>query len=153
MKLSCTLAAIAVFTMTLDAQEGRRRGRGRGGFGLNADVIETLLKKYDKNDDGKIDRKEYPRSDAAFANLDRDKNGAIEKADLEARPQRGRGRGNRSRGERQAPPKLPQAGDVAPDFDLPFAEQKKEKGAKQKTVKLSSFAGKKPVALIFGSYT
>ena len=37
-------------------------------------------------------------------------------------------------------------GDLAPDFEL------KEIGKKNK-VKLSSFRGKKPVVLIFGSYT
>ena len=38
-------------------------------------------------------------------------------------------------------------GKKAPDFDLPTIKDPK------KTIKLSSFAGKKPVALIFGSYT
>ena len=42
---------------------------------------------------------------------------------------------------------LPQSGDVAPDFELPYRDRPNE------VVKLSSFAGKKPVALIFGSYT
>lgn len=39
-----------------------------------------------------------------------------------------------------------QPGDAAPAFDLPI------RGAEQR-VKLSSFRGQKPVALIFGSYT
>ncbi len=38
-------------------------------------------------------------------------------------------------------------GEQAPDFELPMVKSPK------KTIKLSSFAGKKPVALIFGSYT
>jgi len=37
-------------------------------------------------------------------------------------------------------------GDPAPDFSLPDVKKTKE-------VKLSSFKGKKPVVLIFGSYT
>jgi hypothetical protein len=37
-------------------------------------------------------------------------------------------------------------GDMAPDFELKTLDGKR-------TVKLSSFRGKKPVALIFGSYT
>ena len=37
-------------------------------------------------------------------------------------------------------------GDPAPDFNLPDLK-------KMKDVKLSSFQGKKPVVLIFGSYT
>ena len=43
--------------------------------------------------------------------------------------------------------KLPWPGEVAPDFELPFA------GDNSKTVKLSSFKDDRPVALIFGSYT
>ena len=38
------------------------------------------------------------------------------------------------------------AGDAAPDFELKTLDGKK-------SVKLSSFRGKRPVALIFGSYT
>lgn len=41
----------------------------------------------------------------------------------------------------------PGVGEKAPDFTLPFA------GAPKKTLTLSSFQGKKPVCLIFGSYT
>ena len=68
---------------------------------------------------------------------------------------------------------MPQAGEMAPDFDLPVVgslkETKKGKKANKKsskksgqtgkkkkvgkTIRLSSFKGKKPVALIFGSYT
>jgi hypothetical protein len=40
----------------------------------------------------------------------------------------------------------PRAGDPAPDFELP------RRGSFER-VRLSSFAGKRPVALIFGSYT
>lgn len=64
----------------------------------------------------------------------------------------GRGPATQSR-ERDTPPARGEryadafkTGDLAPDFDLPDAS-----GAK--TVRLSSFRGKKPVVLIFGSYT
>jgi peroxiredoxin len=40
----------------------------------------------------------------------------------------------------------PRAGDIAPDFTLYDIEGKN-------SVTLSSFRGKKPVALVFGSYT
>jgi hypothetical protein len=40
----------------------------------------------------------------------------------------------------------PKAGDVAPDFEL--YDTKREN-----LIRLSNFRGKKPVALIFGSYT
>ncbi len=45
------------------------------------------------------------------------------------------------------PDKAPKAGDAAPNFKL------KTLGAPDKEVELSSFKEKKPVALIFGSYT
>ena len=41
-------------------------------------------------------------------------------------------------------------GDDAPDFTL---KKIKEDDEKKKTIKLSTFKGKKPVVLIFGSYT
>lgn len=49
-----------------------------------------------------------------------------------------------ARGER--PPERLKVGDAAPDFILADPTAKKE-------VKLSSFQGKKPVVLIFGSHT
>lgn len=147
------VACVAILTVAVAAQQpGQDRpARGRGGFGIDAEAMKTLLQKYDKNQDGKIERSEYPRSDAAFANLDRDKSGAIDAADLEARPQRGAQKaGNRD--NRPLAAKIPAVGEVAPDFDLPMLGMKDEDG-KEVTVKLSSFAGKQPVALIFGSYT
>jgi hypothetical protein len=109
-------------------------------------VLAKLLLQYDKDKNGKIEKAEYPRTGEAFANLDRDRNGVIDAADFTARP------GLRARGDGRARPaeetaKLPKVGDVAPDFDLPML------GVKDKSVKLSSFLGDKPVALIFGSYT
>ncbi len=41
----------------------------------------------------------------------------------------------------------PNVGDPAPDFELPVL------GDRKQTVRLSDFSGKRPVALIFGSYT
>ena len=43
-------------------------------------------------------------------------------------------------------PSAPKAGSLAPDFELSDPEQTRK-------VRLSSFAGKSPVVLIFGSYT
>ena len=42
--------------------------------------------------------------------------------------------------------KAPPVGSVAPDFDLPLL-------GSSVRVRLSSFAGMRPVALVFGSYT
>ena len=43
--------------------------------------------------------------------------------------------------------RAPNVGDVAADFELPVL------GDLERTVRLSSFRDKRPVALIFGSYT
>lgn len=72
-----------------------------------------------------------------LAGLDRDGNGVIEKAELPSR----------RRSARPPESQLPRRGDPAPDFNLPYP------GDRKGTVRLSSFQGKKPVALIFGSYT
>ena len=65
----------------------------------------------------------------------------------------GQGKKNPKTGEINTPPAKGErktttlrAGDPAPDFTLPDLK-------KTKDVKLSSFQGKKPVVLIFGSYT
>jgi hypothetical protein len=47
---------------------------------------------------------------------------------------------------REHGPKAPQAGEIAPDFELGDA-----KGAT--TIRLSQHRGKRPVALVFGSFT
>ncbi len=47
--------------------------------------------------------------------------------------------------EREA--RAPNVGDPAPNFELPRL------GDAEQTVRLSDFRGKRPVALIFGSYT
>lgn len=43
--------------------------------------------------------------------------------------------------------KTPSPGDPAPDFELPLFDDP------QRTVRLASFRGDRPVVLIFGSYT
>ncbi len=43
--------------------------------------------------------------------------------------------------------RAPKTGTDAPDFELPYL------GETEKTVRLSDFRGKRPVALLFGSYT
>ena len=51
-----------------------------------------------------------------------------------------------ARGSQRSGP-APAVGNRAPDFTLPLATDPKQ------LIQLSGFAGKKPVALIFGSYT
>lgn len=72
-----------------------------------------------------------------FALLDRNRDGVIAATEIPGR----------RRSVRPPEAQLPRPGDPAHDFDLPYT------GKRQGSVKLSSFAGKKPVALIFGSYT
>lgn len=49
--------------------------------------------------------------------------------------------------DRKPPDRAPKVGDAAPDFTL------KKLGDAKTEVTLSSFKGKKPVVLIFGSFT
>jgi hypothetical protein len=55
-------------------------------------------------------------------------------------------RKNLMSGQKALDAKAPRAGDMAPDFTLHDIEGKD-------SVTLSDFRGKKPVALVFGSYT
>jgi len=118
----------------------------RMGQPLGAEAFQKLLQQYDKNGDKRIQRAEYPRTDAGWKSLDRNSDGVLEAQDFaEVAP---KPRPADVIRERNAPAeKLPKVGDVAPDFELPML------GMKDKKVKLSSFAGKQPVALIFGSWT
>jgi len=132
------LASAALLVLPLAAQ--------RLGQPLGAEAFAKLLQQYDKNGDKKITRTEYLRGDTAWQNLDRNGDGVLEAADFEAAGPKPRP--NDVIRERNAPAdKLPKVGEQAPDFELAML------GMKDKKVKLSSFAGKQPVALIFGSWT
>ncbi|MDA0666561.1 MAG: hypothetical protein O3A50_02140 [Planctomycetota bacterium] len=138
-------------------------------------VWELLQSKYDTDQDSKISSEEHGRGLGAFSNLDADGDGFITQTDLEAptggASRRSQERENKMRNQRVAPPKV---GELAPDFELRVLvhEEKAENSSKKassqprnvkaakekeevkaKTILLSSFAGEKPVALIFGSYT
>ena len=119
-----------------------------------------LVEKYDADGDGAITRKEYSGGDAHWARLDVDGDGQLSRAEIEGRKNPNL-RGKKAR--QRKVPKAPKAGSKAPDFELEVvadvaklghAEQPKaEKPKKPELVRLSSFRGKRPVALIFGSYT
>jgi len=130
---------------------------------------EYLAQKYDANKDGQITAKEYGRDAETFSRLDADKSGAIEEVELASGGRRGgrrggsgeRGERGGQRGERggrdpRASLVAPKAGELAPGFALEemiaFGDQL-TKLPQGKPVKLESFRGKRPVALIFGSYT
>jgi len=126
------LAAAVVFTIFLpaedaNAQRGRRGSRGGSGW-------DFVAKKYDTNKDGTVTSEEYTRGEEGFKTLDNDGDGKLTKEDWEIRTRRGSGA-------------APEVGDSAPDFSLTQIRDE------TKTVTLSDFAGKQPVALIFGSCT
>jgi hypothetical protein len=119
------------------AQQKQRRNRG-------PDVFKYLADKYDKNQDGKLSREEYDRSEENFARFDTNKDGVLS-ADDWSGGSPGRRRRGGQRNHNGAP--APKVGDQAPDFTLTHVDDQ------TKTVLLSSFVGEKPVALLFGSCT
>lgn len=103
-----------------------------------ADKQSLIALSFDQNGNGKIEVSDF---ESLFADLDRGDDGQLDKVDLQ---------GNVFLGERSRRRAL-KARQMAPDFELPVCDD--EKKATAETVKLSSFRGKRPVALIFGSYT
>ena len=89
-------------------------------------MLEQFVSTFDADKSGSVSATEVGM---AFARLDKDKSEALEWSELGLEAI------------------LPKAGEVAPDFVVPYLEKPNE------SVQLSSFAGDKPVALIFGSYT
>jgi hypothetical protein len=125
--------AFLVLSTAVEAQPNRRPGRG---------TFLERIKAYDKNNDGKITNAEASGPVAQrFARIDTNGDGVIDQAELTQLANRiGRRRTDQDRGG------LAVEGKTAPDFKLKSLDGKR-------TVKLSSFSGKKPVALVFGSYT
>ena len=137
------------------------------------DPWQLLLSKYDADGDGRVTEKEYPRGKVHFGNLDRNRDGVLTGSDFEGSGRRrpsGRREGGGYRSEK-APPKV---GAMAPDFELPRVpgtgppppetgesdeggegaeEDFGKKDPPLPPIRLSSFRGDMPVALIFGSYT
>ena len=134
-------------------------------------VWEYLVLKYDADKDGRVSKAEYTRGDEHWLRLDKNADGFLDASEFASEGRRGRrrgGRGSGGRGEdRGRAPEAPKAGEQAPDFELvvlpatSMAPTNKQGGNEQQDrgdrkaefVKLSSFKGVKPVALIFGSYT
>jgi hypothetical protein len=113
-----------------------QRGPARG-----SNFVEQI-KSMDRNGDGEITRREASGPAARmFSRLDTNADGVIDEAEITAMAARvGRGRAGMTDGGGAV------VGITAPDFTLQSVDGKRE-------VTLSSFANKKPVALIFGSYT
>ena len=123
----------------------------------------SMIRESDKNKDGKISREEMPqRMKRFFDRVDTNSDDVIDDAELKAlekrfksrqprQPRPDRGGGDSSGKQKGANSSKsgddPAAeGKVAPDFELKSLDG-------ETSVKLSTFKGKKPVALIFGSYT
>jgi hypothetical protein len=118
-------------------------------------VVDRFLLRYDRNRDGVIDRKEWPGPPAAFDRLDVDKDGKLSRKELAAiadrlgrllREQPGNGEVNTPAAKGERLPDRLKVGDAAPDFTLSDLSGKKK-------VTLSAYWDKRPVVLIFASYT
>ncbi len=124
------IAAFVVLQLFAEYSNAQRnRGRSGGGW-------KFVAEKYDANNDGSVSLAEYTRGEDAFKTLDINGDGVLDQADWSSR--------SRSRGGNG---EAPVAGQKAPNFSL------SEIRDSSKTVTLSDFAGKKPVALLFGSCT
>ncbi len=126
---------------------------------------DYMAGKYDADKDGKITRAEYTRDDEHWKRLDANGDGSLDQAEFEKGARRGPGgrsggrpgcRGGGSPRKGTAPregEKAPAfALELLPELDKEQAETKDGKEPKPEVVKLASYKGKKPVALIFGSY-
>ena len=168
--MSIGLAAAVVFctAVTIWAQ------RPNSGDKYQSQFIKRYMV-YDKNGDGKITKQEAPEQlKRLFDQFDSNSDDVIEKAELKVvsqrirarrpgqrRPSQGRpgqrrpgqgrpgqgrpGQGRPGQGQTRAGD-IAKEGRKAPDFKLKTLDGKQE-------VTLSSFAGKKPVIIFFGSYT
>lgn len=116
--------------------------------------MKQMFQRYDKNKDGVLDKKEMPSFvKQRLDRMDGNKDGKVSMEEMQkARSRRGGSSSKRpgevitpaAKGERQDD-KL-KVGDDAPDFTLSDPHGKRK-------VTLSDFEGKRPVILIFGSYT
>ena len=107
-------------------------------------MFKFLAEKYDANEDGKLSAEEYDRSEETFKRFDTNKDGVLTASDWPAGNSGKRRRGGR---RNHGADDAPAVGDKAPDLKLSHILDE------EKTVQISSFAGSKPVALIFGSCT
>lgn len=131
------MIGLLLWPTAVDAQQRRRGGRA-------PDVFKFLADKYDANSDGKLTKEEYDRSEENFQRFDTNKDGVLSADDWSDGKAANRSRGRQRHAGGSA---APSEGEQAPDFTLTHVlDDKKE-------VQLSSFAGSKPVALIFGSCT
>jgi AhpC/TSA family/EF hand len=156
-RICCGGAVLFLGANLAPATAGGAPGSGEGSHSAK---VAAALERFDKNKDGSLDRSEVPEGMARrFKEMDSDRDGKLSPRELEAgRPGRRRPGGPTTRpgdrpGEIITPaarserhPDTLKVGDLAPDFTLPDTTGTKE-------VTLSGFRGKRPVVLIFASYT
>ena len=97
-----------------------------------ANIARMLMRMIDLNEDKWISIEEYNKF---FANLDQNKDGFVNEKEITDFMKK-----------KQKDESGPAVGEEAPDFELRTLEG-------DGVVKLSDFKGKKPVVLVFGSYT
>ena len=97
-----------------------------------ANIARILMRMIDLNEDKWISIEEYNKF---FANLDQNKDGFVNEKEITDFMKK-----------KQKDESGPAVGEEAPDFELRTLEG-------DGVVKLSDFKGKKPVVLVFGSYT
>jgi hypothetical protein len=160
-------ALLALFALAAQDERADASSQDEGRQEDKAETIwEYIVLKYDADGDQRVSQAEYRRGEVHWTRLDKNEDGFLEQEEFTSTGRRGgrHGSGERGgpRGEGDARPTAPEAGEVAPDFELVVlpAQEKSEDGEKQSKVKskaafvkLSSLKGKQPVALIFGSYT
>ncbi len=137
--LAVTFAIFVVFSLSLSAAYGQQRSAPRS-QGPAANMSRLLMRLLDLNNDGKISGGEFMKF---FTDADQDKNGSIEQKEVTDLVSKRRQGGTRPDRQEAGGPDLEQK---APDFTLRRLDG-------DGTVKLSDFIGKKPVVLVFGSYT
>jgi hypothetical protein len=109
------------------------------------EVWAYVRERYDADGDGRVARSEYGRDEEHWRRLDKDGDGFVVASEVAILPP---GPGGRPAGEPSFDAtEPPQVGEQAPDFEL------EELGREGELVRLSSYRGERPVALVFGSYT
>ncbi|MFO0966100.1 MAG: hypothetical protein U0793_11030, partial [Gemmataceae bacterium] len=161
--------------MFVALQRGDRLGPGAGWFDPSRRRHDWrwLADRFDPGRTGRIAAKDFAGPPAWFARLDRDGDGVITPDDLDwSRPspskEKGKGKEEKAAGKDEkgkagkaskdvwqrclllgdlgSPFEGPRVDVEAPDFTLPTQDGKKQ-------ITLSDFRGKKPVVLVFGSFT
>ena len=144
MKKSVFITTLAIFIalylglLSVYSQERQQR-RGIGIQPPGSNMARLLMRLMDLDKDGNISGAEYMKF---FIDVDQDKDSSVtQKEIMELMSKRRRemlGQSQETDG--------PSVGQAAPNFTLRTLDGKR-------TVKLSDFRGKKPVVLVFGSYT